>query len=171
MLPPCEYPYTPTTLPELWEAQASALVLSNTGMAVTTDQGNPKDVHPTHKRGVGQRLALLALNRIYGRKDLVCSGPVYKSMKVEGGCLRLVFDPVGSGLRSRDGRPLDWFEVAGADGVFRPAQAEIDGDAVVVWSPEVPAPKTARFGWNHVANPNLVNQEGLPAMPFRTSRG
>ena len=162
--------YKPGSLPDLWEAQVASLKIPGTGMAVTTDLvDNIKDIHPKNKIDVGNRLALWALAKDYGKKDLVYSGPLYKSMKVEGNKIRLSFAHVGGGLKSRDGKPLSEFEIAGADGKFVPAEATIDGDTVVVQAKEVAAPTQVRFGWRNVANPNLVNKEGLPASPFQTN--
>ncbi len=160
--------YGPGALPPLWEAQVASLKIPGTGMAVVTDLvDNIRDIHPKDKVDVGNRLALWALAKAYG-KDLVYSGPLYKSMKLEGDKVRLTFAHVGGGLKSRDGKPLGEFEVAGADGKFVPAAATIDGDAIVVQSKDVAEPTQVRFGWRNVANPNLVNKEGLPASPFQT---
>jgi len=138
-------------------------------MAVTTDLvHNLGDIHPRNKKDVGERLALWALAKDYGKKDLVYSGPLYKSMKVEGKKIRISFAHTGSGLKSRNGRPLNEFQIAGADGRFAPAKASIDGKEVVVESDRVASPTQVRFGWHKVAVPNLVNKEGLPASPFRT---
>jgi sialate O-acetylesterase len=137
-------------------------------MAVLTDIGNPGDIHPRNKQDVGKRLARWALNRDYGRKDVVVSGPLYKSMKVEGNKIRVNFAHADGGLKARDDKPLTNFEIAGADGKFVPAKATIDGQTVVVEADGVAAPTQVRFGWNGVANPNLVNNEGLPAGPFRS---
>jgi sialate O-acetylesterase len=162
--------YKPGSLPPLWEAQVASLEIPGTGMAVTTDLvENIKDIHPRNKFDVGNRLALWALAKEYGKKDLVYSGPLYKAMKVEDGKIRLTFAHVVGGLKSRDGKPLSEFEIAGADGKFIPAEAAIDGDTVVVEAKEVVAPTQVRFGWRNVANPNLVNKEGLPASPFQTN--
>ena len=161
--------YEPGNLPRLWEAQVASLKIPGTGMAVTTDiVDNVTDIHPRNKLDVGNRLALWALAKEYGKKDIVYSGPLYKSMKIEGSKIRLSFAHVGGGLKSRDGKPLSEFEIAGADGKFVPAEAAIDGDTVVVQSKEVATPTQARFGWRNVANPNLVNKEGLPASAFKT---
>jgi sialate O-acetylesterase len=167
-LAPYRYDEHVTWLPEIWEAQTATLTTTNTGMAVTTDIGNVADIHPRNKREVGRRLALWALAKTYGHDDLVYSGPMYESMTVEGGRARVKFRHVGGGLTSRDERPLTWFSIAGEDKKFVPATATIEGDAVVVESPSVSAPVAVRFGWHQVAEPNLANQEGLPASPFRT---
>ena len=158
------------SLPALWEAQVASLKIPGTGMAVTTDLvADIKNIHPKNKLDVGNRLALWALAKDYGKKDLVYSGPLYKGMKVDGGKIRLSFAQVGGGLKSRDDNPLAEFEIAAADGKFVPAEATIDGDTVVVQAKDVAAPTQARFGWRNEANPNLVNKEGLPASPFQTN--
>lgn len=156
-------------LPALWEGQVACLKMPHTGMAVITDLvPNLGDIHPPNKKDVGNRLALWALAKTYGKKDLVYSGPLYKGMKVDGDKVRLSFAHVGGGLAARDGKPLSEFEIAGADGKFVPAEAAIDGSSIVVSSKDVKAPEQVRFGWRKIANPNLVNKEGLPASPFQT---
>lgn len=156
-------------LPEIWEAQTHCLRLPNTGMAVITDTvGDLKDIHPTNKQDVGKRLALLALNKTYGKKDIVCTGPLFKSMKVKDGKAVLTFDGVGDGLQVKDGQELNSFTIAGEEGKFVPALAQIEGDTVVVSHPEVQTPKAVRFGWHELAQPNFFNEAGLPASPFRT---
>jgi sialate O-acetylesterase len=164
-------PRTDTTaLPRLWEAQSATLAVPNTGMAVVNDISNVKDIHPKNKQDVGKRLALWALAKTYGQEGLVYSGPAYKSMQVEDGKVRLTFDHVGGGLTSRDGKPLSDFTIAGADKKFAPARAEIEGNTVVVSSPEVKQPAAVRFAWTQTAEPNLSNKEGLPTSSFRTDR-
>ncbi len=160
----------PACCPELWEAQLLTLKSApNTGMAVTTDIGNLTDIHPKNKQEVGRRLALWALANVYGKK-LVYSGPIYKSMAVEGDTIRLQFDHCGGGLTARDGKPLSDFTIAGADQEFVPAVATIDGDSIVVHSDKVAKPEAVRFAWRDDATPNLANKEGLPASPFRTDK-
>jgi sialate O-acetylesterase len=162
--------YEPGQLPALWEAQAASLKIPGTGMVVTTDLvDNLKDIHPRNKRDVGQRLARWALAKDYGRKQLVYSGPLFRSLKIEGNKARVEFAHAGGGLKSRDGKPLAEFEIAGADGKFVPAEATIDGDSVVVQSKDVPAPTQVRFGWHATTNPNLANAAGLPASPFQSN--
>lgn len=161
--------YKPDDEPALWEGQVASLKIPGTGMAVITDLvANIKDIHPVDKIEVGERLALWALAKDYGKKGLVYSGPLYKSMTVEGNKVKLSFAHVGGGLKSRDGKPLSEFQIAGADGKFVPAEAAIDGSNVVVQAKDVAAPKQVRFGWDKMANPNLMNAEGLPASPFQT---
>ncbi len=158
----------PRILPVIWQAQTAALAIPNTGMAVTVDVGNIKDIHPKNKQDVGRRLALWALAKTYNRKNLVYSGPLYKSMSVEGSSVRISFEHSGSGLASSDGKALTWFTIAGQDKKFVEAEAQIDGDTIVVSSGQVSKPAAVRFAWHKEAEPNLVNKEGLPASPFRT---
>ena len=158
----------PFLLPAIWEAQAATLSVPHTGMAVTTDVGNLKDIHPQNKQEVGRRLALWALAKTYGREDVTYSGPIYKSMAVEGDTIRLRFDFVGSGLMAKDEQSLTWFEIAGEDKQFVEAKATVDENTIVVSSGAVTNPVAVRFGWHQSAEPNLVNKEGLPASPFRT---
>jgi sialate O-acetylesterase len=169
-LAPYRYGNEPLRLPELWEAQVAALSIPNTGMAVTNDIGTIADIHPKNKQHVGKRLALLALANTYGQMGIVYSGPLYKSMKIDGNKIRVSFDHVAGGLASRDGEPLSWFEIAGPDGKFVKADAKIDGDTVVVTSEEVAQPVAVRFAWSQVALPNLMNKEGLPASAFRAGQ-
>jgi sialate O-acetylesterase len=124
--------------------------------------------HPRDKRSVGERLAAWALAKDYGRPNVVFSGPKFKSMEVKGNAAIISFDYADGGLVSRDGKPLTWFTIAGADGKFVPATAAIDGDTVVVTSPDVSVPTTVRFAWDELAMPNLSNKAGLPALPFRS---
>jgi sialate O-acetylesterase len=156
--------------PRLWEAQTAARDIPNTGMVVTTDVvGHVGDAHPRNKQAVGQRLAAWALAKTYGKTGVAYSGPVFKGLKIEGDKARLRFD-FADGLRSRDGKPLSWFTVAGADGKFVPATAEVDGETVVVSAAAVAKPVHVRFGWHQIAEPNLENKHGLPAGPFRTDK-
>ncbi|MGE0756544.1 MAG: sialate O-acetylesterase [Pirellulaceae bacterium] len=158
----------PADLAGIWEAQLKSLEIPHTGMAVTVDIGDVKDIHPRNKQEVGRRLALWALAKTYG-KQLVYSGPLYASHAVEGDKIRIKFQHAGGGLTARDGKPLSHFEIAGDDGNFVAATATIDGATVVVHSEKVAKPSAVRFAWDQIAEPNLSNQEGLPASPFRTS--
>jgi sialate O-acetylesterase len=152
---------------ELREAQSMTLSLPNTGMAVIIDIGEAKDIHPKNKQDVGKRLASWALGRSYEKKP-VYSGPIYKSMKAGGGKIALHFDHVGGGLVADPNEPLKGFAVAGEDRKFVWADAEIDGDTVVVSSEDVSEPVAARYAWADNPVCNLYNKEGLPASPFRT---
>lgn len=113
--------------------------------------------------GVGEELA-----KDYGQKDLVYSGPLYRSMEVKGGTVVLHFEHVGGGLKSLDGQPLSEFTIAGADKKFVPAEAKIEGDTIVVSAAGIDAPVAARFAWHETAVGNPGNAAGLPAVPFRT---
>jgi sialate O-acetylesterase len=169
-LAPYTYGGSVTALPEIWEAQTAVLQIKNTGMAVTVDIGNIKDIHPRNKQDVGKRLALWALANTYGQKDLVYSGPLYKSHKIDGSKVTISFNHVGDGLTARDGKSLSHFQVAGADKTFTEAWAVVVGDTVVVSSPRVKAPAAVRYAWHQLAEPNLSNKNGLPASPFRTDK-
>jgi sialate O-acetylesterase len=152
---------------EVREAQSLvARQLPKVGMAVITDLGDKDDIHPTNKEPVGGRLALAARGIAYGEK-IVCSGPTYRSMKVQDGKVVLSFDSVGKGLEARNGE-LHGFAIAGADKKFVWAQADIQGDQVVVSSPQVLQPVAVRYGWADYPVVNLWNKNGLPASPFRT---
>jgi sialate O-acetylesterase len=156
-------------LPEFWTLQSrSARRIKNTGMAVTTDLvDNLDDIHPRDKSSVGHRLALLALDETYD-KEVVSSGPVFKKMKISGNKAVLKFDHADGGLMSKDGQPLTWFTIAGADGKFVPADAKIVGDTMEVSAAGIEKPVAVRFAWAETAQPNFFNQAGLPAEPFRT---
>jgi len=149
---------------ELREAQRLTLSLPNTGMVVTSDIGNPTNIHPANKKDVGERLARWALSRTYGQ-ELVYSGPLADRAEFSGRQVTVHFLHAGSGLVAKGG-PLTDFELAGADGVFHPARAVISGETVMVSSIKVPQPVTIRFGWREAAQPNLFNKEGLPASSF-----
>jgi sialate O-acetylesterase len=161
---------TPEALPALWEAQERALDVPHTGLIATTDlAGSGKDIHPTDKRDVGLRLARLALADTYGRKDIAAHSPRFQAMKRgrNGNQIEIGFSPAET-LHSRDGNPLTDFVVAGDNHLFQPATAVVEGDRVIVSSPLVAEPVAVRFAWNELAMPNLVNDAGLPVMPFRT---
>jgi sialate O-acetylesterase len=157
-----------STWAELREAQTMTLSLPNTGMAVTTDIGNAKDIHPRNKQDVGKRLALVALHHTYG-KNVVFSGPVYQSMKVTGKEVTVSFIN-SEGLRTRGQADiLGGFEIAGADQKFYRANARIEGKQVILSATEVATPVAVRYAWADDAGAaNLFNQSGLPALPFRT---
>jgi sialate O-acetylesterase len=151
---------------ELREAQAMTLALPKTGMAVIIDIGEAGDIHPKNKQDVGVRLGLAAQAVAYGR-NIVYSGPMYESMKIEQGKVRLKFTHTGGGLAARGDR-LTGFAVAGEDKKFVWADAAIEGDSVVVSSKEVAKPVAVRYGWADNPDCNLYNKEGIPASPFRT---
>ncbi|CAN5728890.1 sialate O-acetylesterase [soil metagenome] len=174
---------------ELREAQAMTLRLPHTGQAVLIDIGESDDIHARNKKDSGERLARIALARDYG-KQIFYSGPVYESMKVEGGKVILSFKNATEGLAARPlpatydvrsltkstaplirnspGSELEGFAICGADRKWTWAQAKIDGTKVIVWSDKVPAPIAVRYAWADNPTCNLTNTDGLPASPFRT---
>jgi sialate O-acetylesterase len=164
-LPPWEYG-SPGSLPSMWLAQEACLSIPHTGMAVTLDVGDPANIHPTNKKPVAERLALIALADAYGRKDVISSGPVFKSMEIRGAEAIIHFDSVSGGLVAKDGGPLSFFEVAGSDMAFVPAKAEIRGGTVVVKNDTVKKPVAVRYAWSNTSSASLFNAAGLPARPF-----
>jgi sialate O-acetylesterase len=167
-------PSTEPGTPDSWALTQDRMRLvlgttPKTGMAIINDVGEANDIHPKNKKDPGERLARWALAKDYG-KELIYSGPLFKSSEVKDGAIRVTFDQSGAGLKSRDGGALKRFEIAGADKKWKWADAKIYGkDAVVVSSAEVKAPVAVRYAW--AANPegaNLVNSDGLPASVFRT---
>ena len=150
----------------LREAQESALKLAKTGMAVTLDIATVMNIHPPFKKEVGERLALLALNNDYGIKTS-CIGPVYKSMSVATGIIKLQFDNIGEGLVLKNGKTNE-FEIAGKNGKYEKADAKVLDNVVQVWSPAIKEPVSVRYCWRNGAEATLFNTEGLPAQQFRT---
>jgi len=152
----------------LREAQAEALSLPQTGMAVAIDLGDPRDIHPRNKQEVGRRLAAIALVNLYGLSGDV-SGPQFAGIEPAGAALRVRFDYAQTGLIAHD-RPVQSLEIAGADRVFHPASGQIDGETLLVSSPLVPHPVAVRYAWADAPVANLYNGAGLPAAPFRSDR-
>ncbi len=153
--------------PQVREWQTEILKLPATGLAVTIDIGDKKDVHPHNKAPLGARLVQIALANVYGRK-IEFSGPRLEDTTSDAGKLRLEFSHADGGLIAKDGPPKT-FEIAGTDGKFVAADAKIDGNAVVLTSPEVSLPVKARYAWaNYPEGANLYNTAGFPAAPFRT---
>lgn len=154
---------------EMREAQAVAANIDNAGMAVTLDLGEWNDIHPGNKKPIGERLALAARHIAYGDRNVVWSGPVLKTSRVQGDSIVLEFSHTGSGLTTNDGNPLCHFAIAGEDKKFVWAEATIRGNTIVVRSNAVAKPKYVRYAWaDNPACANLYNKEGLPAAPFRT---
>ena len=154
---------------ELREAQLKTLDVPNTGMAVAIDIGEWNDIHPLNKEDVGKRLALAAQKVAYGDEKAVYSGPIYKSMRIDGNKIILTFTHIGGGLVIKRGGELKHFAIAGADKKFVWAKAKIKGNKIIVWNDRVTNPVAVRYAW--ADNPdcaNLYNREGLPASPFRT---
>lgn len=165
-----KFTVTAEALPAFREEQVRALSAPNTGYVVTTDLvADLHDIHPTNKRDVGLRFARLALAGPYGREDIPARGPVFASMRETevGGTMELNFE-YASGLRARDGLPLEGFGIAGEDRIFHSASARIENGKILVSSAQVPRPVAVRLGWHETARPNLVNAAGLPAAPFRS---
>ena len=155
-----------STWAELREAQQMALSLPNTGMAVTIDIGEADDIHPRNKQDVGLRLALVAESQVYGA-DRAYSGPIYRTMVVEGAKIRLHFDHAHGGLKAK-GKALKGFAIAGQDRKFVWATATLENNSVVVYSKDVPQPVAVRYAWADNPSCNLYNGADLPASPFRT---
>lgn len=150
----------------LRESQREVLSVENTGLAVTIDVGEAGDIHPRDKKPVGERLAAAARRVVY-EEDVVFSGPIYRSHEIVGNRVVVSFDHVGGGLVA-EGGPGE-FAVAGSDSQFVWAEAQIDGDKIVVWHPEVKNPVAVRYAWaDNPEGANVYNQEGFPASPFRT---
>lgn len=163
-------PHTPETLAKFWEAQKESLKIPNTDMVWTTDLvDNLSDIHPPYKWTIAKRLSNLALRRDYKQKNIKIYGPTFKSMKVNKGKVYLSFKHA-DGLKSVDGKALNWFTIAGYDGVFEPAEAKIEGNKIIVTNSQINTPTQVRFAWHEEAQPNLVNSAGLPAIPFRTDK-
>lgn len=154
---------------ELREAQTMTLSLPHTGQAVITDIGDADDIHPRNKQDVGSRLALIALNKDYGKKDIVYSGPIFKSMKIEGNKVVISYENVETGLivRNKYGY-VEGFAIAGSDNKFEWAKAYVHGDTVVLYSDKVQNPVAVRYSWGNNPDVNLFNEAGLPAVPFKT---
>lgn len=153
---------------ELRESQLKTLSVDNTGMAVAIDLGEWNDIHPWRKREVGDRLALLARKIAYDDKEVIASGPIYESMKIEDGKIILSFSNIGNGLISIDGNELKHFAIAGSDKKFVWANAKIIDNKVIVWNENIKNPAEVRYAWaDNPEGANLYNREGLPASPFR----
>ena len=155
----------------LQEAQLKTLSVPNTAMAVTIDIGEWNDIHPLDKKDVGKRLFLGAEKVAYGDNNVIYSGPIYKSMKVDRNKIILSFEDVDGGLVAKGGNELKQFAIAGADKHFVWAKAKIEGDKVIVWNDNIPNPVAVRYAWaDNPTGANLYNKGGLPASPFRTDK-
>jgi sialate O-acetylesterase len=138
-------------------------------MVVTTDVGNPNDIHPRNKQTVGKRLASIAFNNLY-HIPMVCSGPTYKSMVINDDQVIVYFDDIGGGLMTTDLQGnINGFEIAGNNQVFHKANAIIEDDKIIISTKDINAPIQIRYSWKGDASKsNLFNKEGFPAVPFRT---
>lgn len=153
--------------PLMRESMLKTLSLPKTGMAVTIDIGEAKDIHPKNKQEVGRRLSLWALGNVYGRKVAAASGPLPAGHEIKGGEVVVTLTHA-EGLKTRDGAPVKGFQLAGTDKQWKPATARIDGAKLIVTSAEVAAPVALRYAWLDFPETNLVNSADLPASPFRT---
>ena len=167
------YHFEPQVFPELREAQSMALSLPNTAMAVAIDVGDSSNIHPKNKQEVGRRLELDAEYMVYGRKDVIFSGPVFQSMHIVDGKCYLNFTHTGDGMTAKDSDILNGFVIAGRDRQFVKAKAKLKGDNIMVWNDTVVSPVAVRYAWeNYPGTANLYNTWGvyvhLPASPFRT---
>lgn len=166
-----EYSPAESQWAELRESQLKTLSVPYTGMAVAIDAGEWNDIHPLNKKDVGERLALAAQKVAYNDAQVVASGPLFQSAKVEGNQIIISFSSVGGGLTIHHGKALEHFAIAGADKRFVWATARIDGDKVIVYNPDIASPMYVRYAWaDNPESANLYNKEGLPASPFRTDQ-
>lgn len=156
--------------PLLREAQwETARRVPGAWLAAAWEHGEKTDIHPRHKQPIGERLALLALEHVYGLDGVESSGPVWADMRVEEDAVVLRFDHVGAeGLRVRGGGELQGFEICGPDRAYVAAEAEIRGDTVIVHSDGVREPIGVRYGWANYSEANMMGSGGLPVFPFRT---
>jgi sialate O-acetylesterase len=152
---------------ELRESQLMSLNIPNTGMVTTIDIGESANLHPKNKQEVGRRLALIAESKIYNKK-VFCSGPLFKSMKIDGPIVRLTFDNIADGLIAKESDVLTGFMIASRDKKFLPANAIIEGNLILVWNKSIESPLAVRYAWADDPKGNLYNSAMLPASPFRT---
>ncbi|HEY4207270.1 MAG TPA: sialate O-acetylesterase [Puia sp.] len=152
------------------EAQEKVSSLDNTAMITTVDVGEAKNLHPHNKKPIGIRLARTALNRVYGRLDMVWQGPQYQHMEVSGKKAIVFFEPgtTTGGLSTDDGSAPAFFAIAGQDQQFYPAEAKIDGDKIIIWAAKVKRPVAVRYAFTNYPVTTLHNGEGWPVIPFRT---
>ena len=169
-LAPYRYNGDAKLLPAIWQAQLNILKMPHTGMAVTTDITTLGNIHPPNKQDVGKRLALWALANTYGKKGIVYSGPLFKSLTIRDGRAIVDFDHA-EGIKARDNKPLTHFELLTAEGQWFPAGAYVHEGKIIVSSKAVRNPIGVRLGWDQLAEPNLVNGAGLPASPFTAKVG
>ena len=170
---PAFLPHSDTPTDDDWsnlrESQAVvAQTVPNTCLAVTIDTGDPNSIHPTDKEPAGDRIARCALADYYGDKKVVFQGPTVAKVERRKGEIRLKFTHADGGLVVKGGDKLGEFSIAGDDQKFVWANARIEGDTVIVSSPDVPNPKEVRYAWQSNPQATLFNGAGLPAGPFRT---
>ena len=154
--------------PRIRESMMKTLELPKTGMAITLDLGDIKNIHPTNKQDVGKRLSFWALGTVYGKNVPAISGPLPAGSSVNGNAITVSFKHANAGLKTKDGGPVKGFQIAGADQQWKSAEAKIDGDKVIVSSSEVTQPVAVRYAWKDWPDCNLYNGADLPASTFRT---
>lgn len=154
--------------PRVRESMLKTLALPKTGMAITIDLGDAKDIHPKNKQDVGKRLSYWALGTVHGKDVPAISGPLPAGSTIEGDAITVSFQHTDGGLKSITGGPLTGFQIAAADQQWKPAEARIVGETVVVSSPGVTRPVAVRYAWKDWPDYSLANGAGLPASPFRT---
>lgn len=154
--------------PRVRESMLKTLELPKTGMAITIDLGDAKDIHPKNKQEVGKRLSYWALGTVYGKQVAAISGPLPANSNTSGTAITIAFKHTEGGLKSMVSGPLTGFEIAGTDQQWKAAEAKIVGETVVVSSPEVAMPVAVRYAWKDWPAYSLANGAGLPASPFRT---
>ena len=167
----------PVTTPQesnwalLRQQQLNTLSVPNTAMAVAIDVGEWNDIHPENKKDIGSRLALQARKLAYGERNIVASGPIFRSIDYAGNKIVLHFDETGSGLMAEGHTGLKYFAIAGADKKYIWANAIIKDNTVIVWHDDVHHPVSVRYAWaDNPQGANLYNREGLPASPFSTDK-
>ena len=154
--------------PRIREAMLKTLELPKTGMAITIDIGDAKNIHPTNKQEVGRRLSLWALGTVYGKDVPATSGPLPAGATLNGNAITVTFKHANGGLKTSDGGPVKGFEIAGADQQWKTAAAQLDGEKLTISSPDIAAPVAVRYAWLDLPDCNLCNGADLPASPFRT---
>lgn len=153
--------------PDVWRGEEKvAATVPDTGIVGTMDVGLLNNIHPFNKQAVGHRLALWALARVYGRKGINFSGPIFKSINIAGSSAIIHFHYTDGGLATRNGKALNDFEIAGPNHKYMPARARIVDNSIVVHTHSILHPVAVRFAWSDRAQPNLMNKAGLPALPF-----
>jgi sialate O-acetylesterase len=155
-------------LPSVREAMAKTLRLPRTGMAVTIDIGETKDIHPKNKQEVGRRLSLWALHEVYGKTEVAFRGPHFSGMEIRDSTVIITVSDAKELRLKDDSLAISGFQIAGADQVWKPAQARLESGKITATSSEVNAPVAIRYAWENDPQVNLVNEAGLPLAPFRT---
>ena len=149
--------------------QLKILSVPGTSLIVTLGLGEWNDIHPLRKKEVSDRLLQAALKNVYGEKNLVVSGPIYKSMKIKGNKIEISFNECGKGLKTADGKEPKYFAIAGADKKFVWAKTQIKNNKIIVWSKNMKDPVIVRYAWaDNPKGANLCNSDGMPASPFST---